>query len=189
MIEAGKTHARLERPSLMRDDTGCRGQHAFPSVPDTVPIEVVSAGPHWVEMVVPCALKAVEYIHRLHLWFIADLPEEIRESVGDAFRELLFNAVEWGGKLDPARNVRVAFIRGSRTIVCRIADPGSGFRFERLAHSSLRNAPDKPSEHIRIREALGLRPGGYGMALVRALVDELIYNEAGNEVMFVKRLD
>ena len=31
----------------------------------------------------------------------ADLPEDVRNNVGQAFRELLMNAIEWGGELDP----------------------------------------------------------------------------------------
>ena len=38
------------------------------------------------------------------------------------------------------------------------------------------------------RAELGLRPGGLGILLTRNLVDELIYNEAGNEVVFIKYL-
>jgi anti-sigma regulatory factor (Ser/Thr protein kinase) len=34
-----------------------------------------------------------------------------------------------------------------------------------------------------------MRPGGYGVLLARHLVDELLYNEQGNEVMLVKYLD
>jgi hypothetical protein len=34
-----------------------------------------------------------------------------------------------------------------------------------------------------------LRPGGFGLLLVSAKVDELIYNEARNDVVFVKYLD
>ena len=40
-----------------------------------------------------------------------------------------------------------------------------------------------------MREEKGLRPGGLGLAITRELVDELIYNEARNEVVFVKYLD
>ena len=35
----------------------------------------------------------------------------------------------------------------------------------------------------------GLRPGGLGLLMTRALVDELIYNETRNEVVFIKYLD
>jgi hypothetical protein len=43
--------------------------------------------------------------------------------------------------------------------------------------------------HFQVREAVGLPPGGFGILLSRHLVDELIYNEAGNEVLLVKYLD
>ena len=36
---------------------------------------------------------------------------------------------------------------------------------------------------------MGLRPGGLGLLMTRQLVDELVYNEAQNEVLFVKYLD
>jgi hypothetical protein len=42
---------------------------------------------------------------------------------------------------------------------------------------------------MQVREQKGLRPGGFGLLMVRAKVDELIYNEKQNEVMFVKYLD
>jgi anti-sigma regulatory factor (Ser/Thr protein kinase) len=43
--------------------------------------------------------------------------------------------------------------------------------------------------HDRIRKQKGLRPGGFGLVLVKANADELLYNEAQNEVVFVKYLD
>jgi hypothetical protein len=33
-----------------------------------------------------------------------------------------------------------------------------------------------------------LRPGGFGILMTRQLVDELIYNESGNEVLLLKWL-
>jgi anti-sigma regulatory factor (Ser/Thr protein kinase) len=36
---------------------------------------------------------------------------------------------------------------------------------------------------------MGLRPGGLGLAIIKSIVDELIYNEARNEVVFIKYLD
>jgi anti-sigma regulatory factor (Ser/Thr protein kinase) len=33
-----------------------------------------------------------------------------------------------------------------------------------------------------------LRPGGFGLLMTRQLVDEMIYNEAGNEVLLIKYL-
>jgi anti-sigma regulatory factor (Ser/Thr protein kinase) len=119
----------------------------------------------------------------------AGLPSDVRESIGRAFRELLMNAVEWGGHLDPNRNVRISCLRTKRMVLYRIADPGPGFSPEKLAHAAISNQDDQPVGHMQVREEKGLRPGGFGLLMTRALVDELIYNEAHNEVVFVKYLD
>jgi anti-sigma regulatory factor (Ser/Thr protein kinase) len=37
-----------------------------------------------------------------------------------------------------------------------------------------------------MRESLGLREGGFGILIARGLVDDLQYNETGNEVRLVK---
>ena len=41
---------------------------------------------------------------------------------------------------------------------------------------------------MQVREDKGIRPGGFGLLMVRANVDELLYNEKRNEVVFVKYL-
>jgi anti-sigma regulatory factor (Ser/Thr protein kinase) len=38
------------------------------------------------------------------------------------------------------------------------------------------------------RESDGLRSGGFGMLIVRQVVDEMVYNEQGNEVLLIKHL-
>jgi anti-sigma regulatory factor (Ser/Thr protein kinase) len=119
----------------------------------------------------------------------AALAPEVRESIGFAFRELLLNAVEWGGQLDPSRTVRIACLRAKRMVMYRIADPGSGFNIDDLPHAAIGQPPDDPIAHMHVREAKGLRPGGFGLMTVRASVDELLYNEQRNEVVFVKYLD
>jgi CheY-like chemotaxis protein len=152
------------------------------------PVEVVSARPNWVELVVPCTRGAADRLHGVMAHLETDLPEEVRESVGYAFRELLMNAVEWGGKLDPKRTVRISYLRAKRMLLYRIADPGPGFSMEGLDHAAISH-PDNPIEHMQVREDKGLRPGGFGILMVRAKVDELIYNEKQNEVVFIKYLD
>ena len=115
--------------------------------------------------------------------------EDIREALAQAFRELLMNAVEWGGKLDPTRKVRIACVRTKRMLLYRIADPGEGFDIDGLRHAAISNPEHDPIRHLVVREEKGLRPGGFGLAMTRSLVDELIYNEARNEVIFVKYLE
>jgi len=154
-----------------------------------LPITVISAKPEWLELVAPCSLEVAERVQDFLMQLDAKLPDEVRESVAQAFRELLSNAVEWGGQLDPARTVRISCLRSRRMLLYRIADPGEGFDIDRLAHAAVSNPDSDPLEHHRVREDLGLRPGGLGLVMTRALVDELIYNEKRNEVVLIKYLD
>ncbi len=151
------------------------------------PIEVVSAKPHWVELLVPCHRETAERITQFMSQVKGDLPEETREAVGQAFREMLLNAVEWGGRFDPTRKVRIAYLRANRMLMYRIADPGAGFTFKELAHAAVAH-PGDPIAHVKVREEKGLRPGGFGILLASSIVDELIYNEKHNEVVLIKYL-
>jgi CheY-like chemotaxis protein len=153
------------------------------------PIVVVSARPDWVELLVPCDLEAAERIHGFMDHLETGLPPSERDKLAQAFRELLMNAVEWGGKLDPSRQVRISYIRAKRMVLYRIADPGKGFRIDQIPHAAISYSEEQPLEHLEAREAKGIRPGGFGLLMTRALVDELIYNEAHNEVICVKYLD
>lgn len=163
-----------------------RGALEAPAAPP--PIEVISARPNWVELLVPCELHAAERIQEFMTHLKSDLPEDVRDRVGQAFRELLLNAVEWGGQLDPNRKVRIAYLRGQRMLMYRISDPGPGFRFENLDHAAVGHAPGEVFEHVAVREEKGMRAGGFGILLAQAMVDEVIYNEAHNEVVLIKYL-
>jgi len=152
-------------------------------------IEVLSARPHWVELLIPCTREAAERIQSFMMKLDADLPDSVRETIAFSFRELLLNAVEWGGQLDPNRKVRIASVRSSRMLMFRIADPGSGFSFEGLSHAAVGQPEAEPIAHMSVREERGIRPGGFGILMTKAAADELLYNEAQNEVMFVKYFD
>jgi CheY-like chemotaxis protein/anti-sigma regulatory factor (Ser/Thr protein kinase) len=176
-------HKPVEAPQLLqtvRDALSAR---------DTPAVEVISARPEWVELVVPCTREAAGYIEEVMSHLDSALAPDVRASIGYAFRELLLNAVEWGGKLDSSRTVRIACLRAKRMVMYRIADPGPGFNIEDLPHAAVGQPPDDPIAHMEVREARGIRPGGFGLLTVRASVDELLYNEKRNEVVFVKYLD
>jgi CheY-like chemotaxis protein/anti-sigma regulatory factor (Ser/Thr protein kinase) len=161
-------------------------ERAFSS--ELLPIVVVSAKTDWVELLVPCQLGVADRIESFMMGLNAKLPPEVRETIGTAFRELLLNAIEWGGKLDPSRRVRIACLRSDRILLYRIQDPGPGFSPSDLQHSAIANDPNHPFAHMSARSEKGLRPGGFGLLMTRTLVDELIFNEAHNEVVFIKYL-
>jgi anti-sigma regulatory factor (Ser/Thr protein kinase) len=119
---------------------------------------------------------------------IEDLPEPERKQLATATRELLYNAIEHGGKLDPRNYVEIDHIRSRDMVKCRITDHGPGFTFDKIPHAAVSNPANDPTHHIRLRQEQGIRPGGYGILVARKLVDKVIYGRNGNEVQLVKYL-
>jgi anti-sigma regulatory factor (Ser/Thr protein kinase) len=159
-----------------------------PDVPSES-IEVVSATPNWVELLISSTREAAEMAQAFVAKLEADLPHELINSIRQALRELLLNAVEWGGKLDPNQKVRIARLRYPRMLLYFVADPGAGFSFEGLAHAAVHQTSAEAIARVAIvRDELGMRPGGFGIAIARAIADELLYNEAQNEVVLIKYL-
>jgi len=151
-------------------------------------IEIMSATPDWIRLLVRCEIKTAE---RLLQFFqeIIDLPSTENEAVATALRELLMNAIEHGGKFDPQKYVEVSYLRTRRAVSCRIKDPGEGFSLDEIPHAAIMNPPDDPLRHLTYREAENLRPGGFGVLLAKHSIDELLYNEQGNEAVLVKYID
>jgi len=151
-------------------------------------IDVVSATPEWIRLRARCDFKTAD---RVLQFFdeIAELPNPERCAVGGAFREMLMNAIEHGGRLDPNQQVEISYVRARHMVTCRISDPGEGFTLDEIPHAAIANPDDDRLRHVEYREARGMRPGGFGVLLAQKLVDELVYNEQGNEVMLIKYLD
>jgi DNA-binding response OmpR family regulator len=150
-------------------------------------IEIVSATPNWVRLIVRCDLATADRLVQF-LRAGSTLPEGEKEDVTYAFHEILLNAMEHGANFDPGQHVEVAFLRGRQMMVCRVKDPGRGFCLEEIRHAAFNSPPGDLFSHIAVRERQGLRPGGYGVMLAKKLVDEVIYGENGNDVLLIKYL-
>ena len=151
-------------------------------------IEIISARPQWISLLVRCRLEAAERLAQFFRELQMGLTPEQQENVVTAFRELLMNAIEHGCHLDPNQKVRLSYIRTSRAVLYYIHDPGEGFSMEDLPHAAVSNTPEAPLQHVLIRDEQGMRPGGFGILLTRQLCDDVIYNEKGNEVLLIKYL-
>lgn len=149
-------------------------------------ILVSSAAPQWITLDVRCKMEAGDRATNFVRELQCDLSSQVREDVASAFRELLFNAIEHGGKYDPKKRVRVWLIRTSKSLIVQIQDPGKGFSLDSVPHAAISNPEDSPIHHVEVRVEAGQRPGGFGILMSRNLVDELVYNERGNGVLFVK---
>lgn len=149
-------------------------------------IEVRSASPDWISLRVTSRLITAERLTQFMRELASDQQDDTREHLAFAFREVLLNAMEHGTGFDPDQVVEVSAVRTERTIVYYFRDPGPGFRRQGLRHATASNAPEAVESAMSAREEAGLRPGGFGMLLVRELVDEVIYSELGNEVILIK---
>ena len=118
---------------------------------------------HAVEYVVQRCQHCESYAHRLHLNFRVGLTEA------------LSNAMLYGNGRDPNKRVRVEVRLVNGALEARVTDQGPGFD-----HTSV---PD-PTTPDNL-----LKPGGRGLFLMRKLLDEVSYNEQGNSVTLVLRLD
>jgi anti-sigma regulatory factor (Ser/Thr protein kinase)/DNA-binding NarL/FixJ family response regulator len=151
-------------------------------------IDVVSGTPELIRILARCDVKTAD---RLVHFFneVAELPDPEKSQVATAFREMLLNAIEHGGRLDPNQYVEIEYVRARHMVACHITDPGLGFRLDQVQHAAIANPTDDPTRHIALREEQGMRPGGFGVLLARQLVDELIYGQDGNEVLLIKYLN
>jgi anti-sigma regulatory factor (Ser/Thr protein kinase) len=152
-------------------------------------IQILSAEPDWVSVRAHCRLTTAERLMTFERELSARLPEPRRREVMLAFREILLNAIEHGAAFNAEQTVEVMAIRTKRSFVFYVRDSGSGFRPDALKHAAIGNPPDNPVAHVLEREKEGMRPGGYGLLVARGTVDELIFNESGNEVVLIKYLE
>ena len=151
-------------------------------------ISMESGLPEWVSLTVNCRHLTAERLIQFMSEYRRDIPADDRDSLMTAFREMLMNAMEHGAGFDPEKVIRVTAIRTSRAIVYHFRDPGAGFTADMLDRSALSNTGTDPAAHLERRAELGLRPGGFGILVAKQIVDEMLYNERGNEVMLIKRL-
>lgn len=104
-------------------------------------------------------------------------------ALRQALLEMGQNAIEWGNRHRSERLVDFTYRIYSDRVEIVIQDQGPGFDRSKLAHAA---SADDPIAHMGVREKLGLREGGFGLLITNGMVDEMHYNEAGNEVTIIK---
>jgi DNA-binding response OmpR family regulator len=101
-----------------------------------------------------------------------------------AVMEMSQNAIEWGNRHQSDRLVNITYRVFDDRLQIIIRDQGSGFDRANLPHAAV---TDDPFSHLDVRDKLGLRSGGFGLLICEGMVDELKYNDVGNEVTLIKR--
>ncbi len=124
-----------------------------------------------------------KYRKFLNLLETFQVPEPAAGEIRLALEELGRNAIEWGNRNDPNKSVRFGCRILPGKVIISIEDEGDGFR--------PREVPDPskdPLGHIEHRKSSGKRMGGYGLHLIRHLMDKVVYNAKGNRVVAIKYL-
>jgi anti-sigma regulatory factor (Ser/Thr protein kinase) len=158
-------------------------QEAFASYPN---VGVRSADPNWISLSIRADLTMLEPVVDFFRRALGRLHDVTRDNLTLVLHELLENAIEHGCAFDPSKQIELTCVLTERMVLIEVRDPGPGFRIEKINHTALTNPPGEPLQHVQYRFAHGMRPGGYGIVLVQQIVDELIYNQRGNEVMAIK---
>lgn len=89
-----------------------------------------------------------------------------------AIEEAVVNAIEHGNKREPTKKVRLVFLVTPDKATMVVADEGPGFDHRNLADPTSEELLDKPR--------------GRGVMLMRELMNEANFNEAGNQVTMIK---
>jgi anti-sigma regulatory factor (Ser/Thr protein kinase) len=122
-----------------------------------------------------CAIpRAVAYVLR-RCSCCEQHARKLRLNFRVGLTEALSNAMLYGNTEDPGKRVRVEVILSPSTITARVTDQGEGF--------DPRGVPDPTTpENLT-------KPGGRGLFLMKELLDEVRFNDQGNSVTLVLRLE
>jgi len=147
-------------------------------------LEVRRLARGWVEITSP---SRQEYLKRLEefveILYGANLTAKEREDIKIAVSEMCSNAMEWGNKGDPNRRVRISYCLFPDEFVLKIEDEGEGFHPDAIPDPS-----KDPLGTMSKRSKAGKRAGGYGLHIVRRIMDSVVYNDTGNTALLTKRL-
>ena len=136
----------------------------------------------WVELTAPSRDGYLERISSLlDTLASASMDPSAREDVKFVLNEVASNAMEWGNRKEPRRRVKVSYALFDDEMVLKIEDEGEGFDPAALPDPAV-----GPVELTRARLREGKRLGGFGIHMVRQLVDKMVYSERGNVCLLSK---
>ncbi|TET34709.1 MAG: response regulator [Planctomycetota bacterium] len=138
----------------------------------------------WMELTAPADMEFVErFRHFTEMLYQTNLPEDVKSDLRIAINEFGQNAVEWGNRGDTDKRIHLLYCVFEDRIMLKIEDEGEGFDLE-----SLEDPTAEPVKYQRKRESEGKRVGGYGIFIVKNLMDQVIFNKKGNVVIMTKFL-
>ena len=158
-------------------------RHAADAGPACDGIEVLSARADWLAVRLDASHLTAERLLRFVSELRSDIPGGDREDLVLACREVLQGAMEQAREAGGAP-VDVVAVRTERAVVFFVRTPGPGFDFAELPHAAA--TADPALDALLRREAEGRPSGAFGLLVARTIVDEMLHNERGDEVLLVK---
>lgn len=98
---------------------------------------------------------------------------DLENNIKLALSEVITNAMEHGNQWDETKSVEVEVVLDCHEMRTTVRDEGSGFNHRLMLNPTF-------SEHL-------LSERGRGIFLANAIMDEVTFNQTGNEVTLVKR--
>jgi len=128
--------------------------------------------PH--QVVIPSDLQAARQVeeHLLSLVQKAGYSQECAFAIRLALEEALVNAHKHGNRGNHEKTITISYAINEHQVIFRVRDQGPGFEPFRVPDPT---SPDRLS-----------LPTGRGIMLMRSYLDELAYNDQGNEVQLIK---
>jgi serine/threonine-protein kinase RsbW len=117
---------------------------------------------------------AVEYVME-HCSGCCAVARRLNLNFRVGLSEALSNAMLYGNDRDPGKRVRVEVTVREEEVTARVTDQGTGFD-----HTTVPD-PTLPANLTK--------PGGRGIFLMRSLMDDVQFNEEGNSVTLILRLE
>jgi serine/threonine-protein kinase RsbW len=116
--------------------------------------------------------EAVELVAR-HLEAAFVDRHTVQFNLRVALAEAVANAILYGNDADEGKGVAVRVLFGRNAVEMEVTDEGGGFDYHDLPDPTL--------------PANRMRPYGRGLFLIRQLVDEVRFNDAGNTICMILR--
>lgn len=116
--------------------------------------------------------EAVDVVAR-HCLASGLTPHTARFNLRVALSEALANAIVYGNRMDPEKQVEVRVHVGDGGFAVHVSDEGAGFDPSTVPDPTL---PDRIE-----------RPDGRGLFLIRQLVDQVSFNDRGNAICMILR--
>lgn len=140
----------------------------------------------WIELTADSYFGFLERIKNVtQVLRIANLDDETQQDVTMALDEMGRNAIEWGNSSDHSKKVSISYALFANEIVFKIEDEGGGFA---VAENENEDEEGDVLTRLMDRKREGKRPGGFGITMVKRVMDKVVYNLRGNVVLISKSL-